>query len=736
MSANIDFSETRKLDILHISIHGLIRGENMELGRDPDTGGQCLYVLELVKALAKDERVRRVSLLTRRVFDPKLSMDYAEPREILDDTADIIRIETGPRRYLRKEVMWRHLDAFIDGTLTYLRREKRVPDLIHAHYADAGYVGRQIAAVLGCPFVFTGHSLGRVKRQRLVEGGVDSKEMEKRYNLAARIEAEELSLDSASMVCTSTRQEVDEQYALYDQHTESRMRVIPPGVDLTRFDGPGSPEMTAAIDVKLSSFLTDPSKPAVLTIARADERKNLPGLVRAFSGNRWLRENANLIVIGGNREKLDKLPPGTRKVWMELLRTFDDGDLYGVAAYPKTHKSPEVAGFYRWVSERKGVFVNPAFTEPFGLTLLEAAAAGLPLVATHDGGPRDIIANCCNGTLVDPLDDVEMGKAIEAILSDPDKQRELSETGHAEVRKHYSWAAHVDSYLTEVFRILPPQPVVRGSKSRGSLVERERWVVMDLLPRIEGQSRELVERWNRVFTEQPIGFGIATGLSFDEAWEVIRRCGMPLPGFVISGLGAEIRYGESGVLDERWQNQIGTRWNRAAVVNAFADIPGLSMQEEQFQHQFKVSYLMDSKQASGRLFLQRILRERGIAAKVIVTAKAFVDVIPIRSGKDVALRYLENRWGIDPSRIFYFGTYGNDISAVRGRNLSVLAGDADRVLRQLHSRPRLYHAHGKGLAGFFEGLDHYEFVEGSKPPKPHENEVMSEEDVPPIELHP
>ncbi|MEP2774508.1 MAG: HAD family hydrolase [Luteolibacter sp.] len=739
MSEKTDSTDTkkpRKIDILHISIHGLIRGENMELGRDPDTGGQCLYVLELVKALAKDDRVKRVSLLTRRVFDPKLSDDYAQAREVLAKNADIIRIEAGPRRYLRKEIVWRHLDAFIDGTLTYLRREKRVPDLIHAHYADAGYVGRQIAAVLGCPFVFTGHSLGRVKRQRLVEGGVDSKEMEKRYNLGARIEAEEMSLDAASMVCTSTRQEVDEQYALYDQHSESRMRVIPPGVDLSRFDGPENAEMAAAIDAKIAPFLEDPSKPAVLTIARADERKNLPGLVRAFAGNEWLRNNANLIVIGGNRDKLDKLPPGTRKVWMELLRTFDDANLYGVAAYPKKHLAPEVAGFYRWASERKGVFVNPAFTEPFGLTLLEAAAAGLPLVATHDGGPRDIIANCKNGTLVDPLNDEEMGNAIAAILSDPKKHKKLSETGHAEVRKNYAWEAHVNTYLGEVFKLLPTQPKKRGSKSRGSLVERESWVVMDLLPRIEDEPEELVERWRQLFTDKPMGFGIATGLSFDEAWEVIKRCGMPEPGFVISGLGAEIRYGETGVLDEKWRTQIATRWKRDQVIEAFSEIDGLTLQEEQFQHQFKVSYLMDSNRAKSRLKLQRTLREKGLSAKVIVTARAYVDVIPIRSGKDVALRYLEHRWGIDPARIFYYGTYGNDSAAVRGRNLSALAGDADRVLKQLVERPRLYHAKGKGLEGFFEGLDHYEFIEGAKPPKPHEIEAEGEEDVPAQELHP
>ncbi len=736
MSNTPETTEKRKLDILHLSIHGLIRGEHLELGRDPDTGGQCLYVLELVRALAKDERVRRVSLLTRKVDDPKVSKDYSKNREDLGDGADIIRIEAGPRRYLRKEILWRHLDAFIDGTLTYLRREKRVPDLIHAHYADAGYVGRQLAAVLGCPFVYTGHSLGRVKRQRLVEGRVEAEEMEKRYNLAARIEAEELSLDAASMVCTSTRQEVDEQYALYDQHCESRMRVIPPGVDLSRFDGPEGKEMADAIHGKLEPFLRDSSKPAVLTIARADERKNLPGLVRAFAGNRWLRENANLIVIGGNRDKLDQLPPGTRKVWIELLKTFDDGNLYGSVAYPKTHQAPEVAGFYRWASERKGVFVNPAFTEPFGLTLLEAAAAGLPLVATEDGGPRDIIGNCNNGILVDPLDEEGMGKAIEEILSDPEKHKELSETGHREVRAHYAWAAHVSLYLDEVFKIMPPRPVIRSSSTRGSLVERERWIVMDLLPKIEDESPEMVEKWRRLFVDHEIGFGIATGLSFEEAWEVITRCGMPHPGFVISGLGAEIRYGETGVMDERWQSQIATRWDRDAIVAAFEGVRGLKLQEEEYQHKFKVSYKMDSKQSSTRLTLQRKLRENGVSAKVIVTAKILVDVIPIRSGKDVALRYLENRWGIDPGRIFYFGTYGNDIAAVRGRNLSALAGDSDRLLRQLHSRPRLYHAKEKGLAGFFEGLDHYRFIEGSLPPKPEEGQVEGDEDVPAIELHP
>ena len=132
--------------------------------------------------------------------------------------------------------------------------------------------------------------------------------------------------------------------------------------------------------------------------------------------------------------------------------------------------------------------------------------------------------------------------------------------------------------------------------------------------------------------------------------------------------------------------------------------------------------------------LQRILREEGIAAKVMVTARSYVDVVPLRSGKDVALRYIEHRWGIEPGRIFYFACYGNDMGAVRGRNLSVVPADGDRILRQFSARPRIYLAREKGLAGFFEGLDHYRFLEESHPPKP--DEEPGDDSVSQIELHP
>lgn len=727
----------KNLDILHFSLHGLIRGQQLELGRDADTGGQCLYVLELVKALARNEQVGKVTLVTRRVFDPKVSQDYALAHEDLGNGASIRRIEAGTRRYLRKEVLWRHLDAFVDGTLAWLRSERRVPDLIHSHYADAGYVGRQIAAALGCPFTFTGHSLGRVKLQRLEESGIDPETMKKRYNLAVRIEAEELSLEAASMVCTSTRQEVDEQYSLYQRYAEESMRVIPPGVDLTRFDGEGHTDALQSVDTKLSRFLADPSKPAVFTIARADERKNLTGLVRAFGKNQWLRDHANLILVGGTRDSLKQLPSGARKVWNEILQLIDDYDLYGICAVPKHHTSDEVPEFYRWAAQRRGVFVNPAFTEPFGLTLLEAAAAGLPLVATNDGGPRDILANCENGTLVNAVDDEDIGTAIENIISNPKRQQQLSLTGRRNVREHYSWDAHVKTYLEELSRILPKQPRSHEQGSRQLLTRSENWVIMDLPPALEDEAPDLIEQWRDFFRGGEQGMIFATGLSFRKSREVIERLDMPRPAILISGLGSEIHYGwKTPIKDEVWERQARFRWKREDTLKAALQIPGLTLQPEDRQHELKISLTLTGETKPSRGAIQRQLREAGISAKVIISSECFVDILPIRSGKDVALRYLEMKWGINPASVYCYGTYGNDVSVVRGRNLAAIASDADPILRRLRNRPRLYRCEQPGLSGFFEGLDFYGSQDGTPPPLPDESHTSEDEQVPAIEINP
>ncbi|MBU4046685.1 MAG: HAD family hydrolase, partial [Gammaproteobacteria bacterium] len=105
------------LFIVLVSVHGLIRGHDLELGRDADTGGQTKYVVELARALGERRDVERVVLLTRRVLDENVSPDYAEPLEALSEKAHIVRIDCGEPVYLRKEMLWDTLESFSDNAL-------------------------------------------------------------------------------------------------------------------------------------------------------------------------------------------------------------------------------------------------------------------------------------------------------------------------------------------------------------------------------------------------------------------------------------------------------------------------------------------------------------------------------------------------------------------------------------------------------------------------------------------
>ncbi|XP_062087184.1 probable sucrose-phosphate synthase [Humulus lupulus] len=73
----------------------------------------------------------------------------------------------------------------------------------------------------------------------------------------------------------------------------------------------------------------------------------------------------------GNRDNIDEMPSTNSSVLLSILKLIDKYDLYGQVAYPKCHKQSDVPEIYRLAAKTKGVFINPAFIEPFGLTLIE-----------------------------------------------------------------------------------------------------------------------------------------------------------------------------------------------------------------------------------------------------------------------------------------------------------------------------------------------------------------------------
>lgn len=706
----------RGLYIMSLSVHGLVRGTDIELGRDPDTGGQVSYVVDEARALAAHPDVERVEVVTRQVFDKRVDRQYALPEEPLSLGARIVRLPFGPKRYLRKESLWPHLDSLLDELIRHVRSTGRIPDLIHGHYADAGYVGSRLSQLLGVPFFFTGHSLGRVKRARLLAGGKDAAKLDERYRFPERIEAEERALESASVVIASTNQEVEDQYQLYDNYHPEGMEVIPPGVDLDRYSPAGPDWKPPPLADDLERFLREPDRPMILAVARPDERKNFEGLIRAYGGSDKLRKWANLVLIAGNREDIRELSKNARAVLTRMLILIDRYDLYGAVAYPKAHGSADVPDLYRLAARTGGVFVNPAFTEPFGLTLLEAAASGVPIVATDDGGPRDILSACENGLLVDATDPNEIAHGLEAALADRDRWRRWAASGIERVHEHFSWSAHAERYLGKLRQVVSGGRPSGRHAGAGRMPVLDRLVVTDIDNTLTGDDDGLRRFIERLVDAGPnIGFGIATGRTLDQALEMIDQHGIPVPDVLITGTGTQLHYGDRLIRDRSWERQIHHRWEPRRVRKVLSSLDGLRLDDDQHQTPYRIRYWSDPETGPEAADVRRALRKEGVRATTILDHDRSLDVIPVRASPGMAIRFLCFKWDLPPERLLVAGDSGNDADMLTGDTLGVVVANHTGELEWLHDHYRVYFASQPHALGILEGIEHYDFFGNIRP---------------------
>ncbi len=704
----------KKIYIVLISIHGLIRGRELELGRDADTGGQTKYVVELARSLGEHADVERVDLLTRCVVDPSVSSDYSQEYEELSDNVRIVRIECGEEAYIPKEQLWDCLDNFADSALEYIKLQPDLPSIIHSHYADAGYVGTRLSHLLGIPLVHTGHSLGRSKRRQLLAAGFSRESLEDRYNITTRIEAEERTLGVAECVITSTKQEIHEQYAAYDHYQPERMRVIPPGTDLKQFFPPKGNENSSAIAKEIFRFLKNPDKPIILALSRPDPRKNILQLITAYGESPKLQQLANLVIIAGNRDDINDMDNDAQGVLQDILLHVDQYDLYGKAAYPKHHHSSEVATIYRLAALSKGVFINPALTEPFGLTLIEAAACGLPVVATEDGGPIDIIGNCQNGYLIDPLDREDIEKTLLRILSDKKKYEKFVSNGLNGVQKHYSWQAHTKKFM-EILHpfITRTEAATPFHAKRRRQLHHDRALFSDLDQNLLGDPDALGSFIEALQANRKcVLFGIATGRRLDSAIQVMKKHHIPMPNVLITSLGTEIYYNPNLVPDAAWELHIDYLWNPRVIRRTLHELPGIELQPKLEQSRFKISYYIDPQIAPDVQHINKMLNKEGQAANVVLSFGQYLDIIPVRASKGLALRWVAERHDISLDRILAAGGSGADEDMMRGNILAVVVANRhNEELSDLVHGDEIFFASRPYAGGILEAIDYYDFFE-------------------------
>ena len=671
------------MHIVSLALGGCIKGPPVQYGITEDTGGHITYILGEMAALARHPSVECAEIVTRLFDDDQLGPDYAQPCERLASGVIITRIDSGNRRYLAKEALAADRAAFVEAFIAELRARPRLPDLIHAHFADAADVACQVRERLGVPFIYTAHSLGIDKLDAM--RGVDT------GSLQHRIDEEDRAIRCADALIASSRDECERQLPRYAGADPTRIHRLRPGVAISR-QSPGTDSARQLI----APFLREPDKPIVLAIARPVEKKNLAALVEAFGQDKELQQQANLVILAGLRNGLRSGEEEQRGVITGLLDAVDRHNLYGKVAYPPRHTQEQVQSLYVLASETGGIFVNPALTEPYGLTLVEAASHGLPVVSTRHGGPSDIVAELKNGLLVDPSQPSAIADASKALLEDREAWLTASRNGRERCRT-MNWDVYATGFVELANELLAPPKVMPRKRAPAEML------VCDIDNTLTG-CPESAQRFRRYLEKRDdLTFCVATGRSLIEARRILREWSLPAPDIFITSVGSEIHWRTEGRLrpDTQYARNIAESWHADKIELCLREVPGLTPQPFVDQRRFKLSYLAENAAVAAQV--RDLLQEAGLPARVILSHGDMLDVLPRRAGKGAAVRHVAAVAGIAPSGIVAAGDSGNDLDMLEQCSNAVLVGNHDEDLRELARHPHVYVARRSHAAGVMEG---------------------------------
>jgi glycosyltransferase involved in cell wall biosynthesis len=170
------------------------------------------------------------------------------------------------------------------------------------------------------------------------------------------------------------------------------------------------------------------SAPLILAIGRLTAQKDHPTLLRAFARARDHNPDARLAILG-----IGPLEQETRALAASL-------GLGSSVLFPGRCEIRD------WL-ERASVFAHTSRWEGFGLVLLEAMLASLPIVATRVSAVPEVVADGETGLLFEPGDVVGIGDALAELLSDPERARALGDAGLQRARTHFSTARMADETI-------------------------------------------------------------------------------------------------------------------------------------------------------------------------------------------------------------------------------------------------------------------------------------------------
>lgn len=485
-------------NVVILSPHGYFAQENV-LGY-PDTGGQVVYILDQVPAMEREmlKRIKeqgldiipRILIVTRLLPDAVGTTCGQHLEKVYGaEHSHILRVpfrnEKGiVRKWISRFEVWPYIETFTEDVAHEISKELQAkPDLIIGNYSEGNLVASLLAHKLGVTQCTIAHALEKTKYP---DSDIYWKKFEDKYHFSCQFTADLIAMNHTDFIITSTFQEIagsKNTVGQYESHTaftmpglyrvvhgidvfDPKFNIVSPGADmsiyfphtekekrLTKFH----PEIEELLfsDVENEEHLCvlhDKKKPIIFSMARLDRVKNLTGLVELYGKCERLRELANLVVVGGDRRKESKdlEEQAEMKKMYDLIEKYKlNGQFRWISSQMNRIRNGEL---YRFIADTKGVFVQPAFYEAFGLTVVESMTCGLPTFATCHGGPAEIIIHGKSGFHIDPYHGDQVAELLvnfyEKFNKDPAYWDTISQGGLKRIQEKYTWQIYSERLMT------------------------------------------------------------------------------------------------------------------------------------------------------------------------------------------------------------------------------------------------------------------------------------------------
>ena len=452
------------LRIAQVLMQGRIDGE-LTAGGSGDGGGLATLQVGLTREMARHREVAEVFLLARAI--PGEGPRFDSGRERIAPNATIARLDFGPAGYVATADMWPYRPQLERQLRRFLISEGPF-DALHLRFADVGtFAAARVAQDLGIPIFFTlapdphavislAESEGRLSRDNFAEADRD-------HHYLFRAELVNWILDNAARLALLPREGQEEQFRdLLELEVTSqpdRFRVIAEGVDAgvavraaLEVARTATEDLTVLTDLK-NSVSEMPAErhglPMLVSVGRLNRVKGFDRLVAAWSLDPDVKARYNLLIVGGHLDE----PSPEEATTLATIRRSVGADSNGLILLGnRSHNdvarilAAAVQGLDGVVGSN-GIYVCASEKEEFGLAIMEALAAGLPVVAPRIGGASTYVDDGFTGYLADSssLDDLQM--AIR--WADRVRLSEVrADAARRRIQKEYSLGAMADQLVS------------------------------------------------------------------------------------------------------------------------------------------------------------------------------------------------------------------------------------------------------------------------------------------------